>query len=93
MHGAKDNKGPPGNKDINYLPVSSVDSAKNWDVYSLTDPNEEHTMRKIIVSEFVTLDGVMENPSWTFQFQSDEQAASHTRTAAGIPSVSRTPAE
>jgi len=35
--------------------------------------NEEHTMRKIIVSEFVTLDGVMENPSWTFQFQSDEQ--------------------
>jgi len=32
-------KGPPGNKDINYLPVSSVDSAKNWDVYSLADPN------------------------------------------------------
>ncbi len=33
-------KGPPGNKDINYLPVSSVDSAKNWGVYSLTDPKD-----------------------------------------------------
>jgi len=25
-------------------------------------------MRKVIVSEFVTLDGVMEDPRWTFQF-------------------------
>jgi len=31
-------KGPPGNKGINYPPVSSVDSAKNWDVYPLTPP-------------------------------------------------------
>jgi hypothetical protein len=30
-------------------------------------------MRKVIVSEFVTLDGVMEDPSWTFQFSSEEQ--------------------
>ncbi len=30
-------KGPPGNKGINYPPVSSVDAAKNWDVYPLTD--------------------------------------------------------
>lgn len=31
-------------------------------------------MRKIIVSEFLTLDGVMEAPeNWTFQFASDEQ--------------------
>lgn len=31
-------------------------------------------MRKIIVSEFVTLDGVMEAPDkWSFQFMSDEQ--------------------
>ncbi len=30
-------------------------------------------MRKVIVSEFVSLDGVMEDPSWTFQFQSEEQ--------------------
>ncbi|HET7480918.1 MAG TPA: dihydrofolate reductase family protein [Rubrobacteraceae bacterium] len=30
-------------------------------------------MRKVIVSEFVSLDGVMEDPSWTFQFTSEEQ--------------------
>ena len=30
-------------------------------------------MRKVIASEFVSLDGVMEGPSWTFQFSSEEQ--------------------
>lgn len=30
-------------------------------------------MRKVIVSEFVSLDGVVENPAWTFQFGSQEQ--------------------
>ena len=30
-------------------------------------------MRKVIVSEFVSLDGVVENPAWTFQFGSEEQ--------------------
>ncbi len=30
-------------------------------------------MRKIVVSEFVSLDGVMEEPGWTFQFGSTEQ--------------------
>jgi dihydrofolate reductase len=30
-------------------------------------------MRKVVVSEFVTLDGVIEDPSWTFQFSSAEQ--------------------
>ena len=30
-------------------------------------------MRKLIVSEFVSLDGVVEDPSWTFQFGSEEQ--------------------
>jgi len=29
-------------------------------------------MRKVIVSEFVTLDGVMEEPRWTFQFTPSE---------------------
>ena len=29
-------------------------------------------MRKIIVSEFVTLDGVMENPAWTVPYWNDE---------------------
>lgn len=30
-------------------------------------------MRKIVVSEFVTLDGVMEDPIWTVPFNTDEQ--------------------
>ena len=30
-------------------------------------------MRKVVVSEFVSLDGVMEDPGWTFQFSSEEQ--------------------
>ena len=30
-------------------------------------------MRKVVVSEFVSVDGVMENPGWTFQFGSEEQ--------------------
>jgi dihydrofolate reductase len=30
-------------------------------------------MRKVVVSEFVSLDGVMEDPMWTFQFGSEEQ--------------------
>lgn len=29
-------------------------------------------MRKIIVSEFVSLDGVVENPGWTFPYWNDE---------------------
>jgi len=32
-------------------------------------------MRKVVVSEFVSLDGVIENPAWTFQFGSAEQEA------------------
>ncbi len=30
-------------------------------------------MRKVVVSEFVSVDGVMEHPSWTFRFGSEEQ--------------------
>ena len=30
-------------------------------------------MRKVVVSEFVSLDGVMEDPGWTFRFSSEEQ--------------------
>ncbi len=30
-------------------------------------------MRRVIASEFVSLDGVMEDPSWTFQFPSEER--------------------
>jgi dihydrofolate reductase len=36
--------------------------------------SEEATMRKVVVSEFVTLDGVMEElPSWTFRSEGEEQ--------------------
>lgn len=31
-------------------------------------------MRKIIVSEFLSLDGVMENPAWSFKYWNDEIA-------------------
>src|SRR5918997_73294 len=30
-------------------------------------------MRKVVASELVSLDGVMEDPGWTFQFSSEEQ--------------------
>ncbi len=30
-------------------------------------------MRRVIVSEFVSLDGVMEEPGWTFQFPSEDR--------------------
>ena len=30
-------------------------------------------IRKVIASEFVSLDGVVEDPSWTFKFSSEEQ--------------------
>ncbi len=32
-------------------------------------------MRKLIVTEFLSLDGVMENPRWTFPYWSEETAA------------------
>jgi dihydrofolate reductase/alpha-beta hydrolase superfamily lysophospholipase len=36
-------------------------------------PTKEVSMRRVIVSEFVALDGVIENPSWTFRFTGEEQ--------------------
>ena len=32
-------------------------------------------MRRIVVSEFLSLDGVMENPAWTFGFESEDRDA------------------
>ena len=32
-------------------------------------------MRKVVVSEFVALDGVMEEPGWTFRFESEDRDA------------------
>ena len=37
------------------------------------DRTKEVSVRKVIVSEFVALDGVIENPSWTFRFTGEEQ--------------------
>jgi dihydrofolate reductase len=31
-------------------------------------------MRKLVVTEFMSLDGVIENPSWTFKYWNDETA-------------------
>ncbi len=36
-------------------------------------PAEEIPMRKVIVSEYVPLDGVIENPVWTFRFTGEGQ--------------------
>ena len=30
-------------------------------------------MRKVVASEFVTLNGVVEDPSWKFQLRGDEE--------------------
>jgi dihydrofolate reductase len=37
------------------------------------DRAKEVPVRKVVVSEFVSLDGVMEDPGWTFQFSGEEQ--------------------
>ena len=43
-------------------------------IKATTGKSPDSTMGKIIVSEFATLDGVMEDPRWTFEFQwSDDQ--------------------
>jgi len=43
-------------------------------VGEMRDGAEEVPMRKVIVSEFVSLNGVMDDPGWTFQqFGSEEQ--------------------
>jgi hypothetical protein len=43
------------------------------EVSEMQDRTEKIPMRKVVVSEFVSLDGVMEEPGWTFQFGSEEQ--------------------
>jgi dihydrofolate reductase len=37
------------------------------------EQSDEVSMRRIVVSEFVSLDGVVEDPSWTVQFGGEEQ--------------------
>jgi dihydrofolate reductase len=52
-------------------PVSTKTADK--ELGDVQEQSEEVSMRRIVVSEFVSLDGVVENPSWTFQFGSEEQ--------------------
>jgi hypothetical protein len=35
---------------------------------------KENIMRKVVVTEFMSLDGVMEEPGWTFKYWNDEIA-------------------
>jgi dihydrofolate reductase len=39
----------------------------------VADRTKEVSVRKVVASEFVALDGVIENPSWTFRFTGKEQ--------------------
>jgi hypothetical protein len=39
----------------------------------MQDRTKEVAVRKVIVSEFVSLDGVMEDPSWESPFRDEEQ--------------------
>ncbi len=39
----------------------------------MQEQTKEVNVRNVIVSEFVTLDGVVQDPGWTFQFGSEEQ--------------------
>jgi dihydrofolate reductase len=39
----------------------------------MQDQTKELSVRKVIVSEFVSLDGVMEDPSWKCPFRGEEQ--------------------
>jgi dihydrofolate reductase len=39
----------------------------------MQDRTKEFAMRKVVVSEFVSLDGVMEDPSWESPFRGEEQ--------------------
>jgi dihydrofolate reductase len=39
----------------------------------MQERTEEVALRKVVVSEFVSLDGVVEEPMWTFQFAGEEQ--------------------
>jgi dihydrofolate reductase len=39
-----------------------------------SERQEENVMRKVVVTEFVSLDGVMEEPRWTFRYWDDEIA-------------------
>jgi dihydrofolate reductase len=44
----------------------------DWGIDS--ERQKENIMRKVVVTEFMALDGVMEDPGWTFKYWNDEIA-------------------
>jgi dihydrofolate reductase len=44
----------------------------DWGIDS--ERQKENIMRKVVVTEFMSLDGVMEDPGWTFKYWNDEIA-------------------
>src|SRR5579859_3372799 len=56
-------------------------------VYHCTNANERREkeaklMRKLVVTEFLSLDGVMEDPQWTFPYWNDEIAQFKTEESS-----------
>ena len=49
------------------------DLEETWPTW--LQPQKEVFVRRVIGSEFVSLDGMMEDPRWTFQFSSEEREA------------------
>ena len=43
--------------------------------------------RRVVVSEFLSLDGVMENPSWTFPYWNDDVAAFKTEESKPVEAL------
>jgi dihydrofolate reductase len=52
-------------------PVSTKEADKV--LSDAREQSEEASVRRIVVSEFVSLDGVVEDPRWTFRFMSEER--------------------
>jgi dihydrofolate reductase len=46
----------------------------HYDCGTDSERQRENIMRKVVVTEFVSLDGVMEEPRWTFKYWNDEIA-------------------
>jgi dihydrofolate reductase len=46
----------------------------HYDCGTYSERQKEDIMRKIVVTEFMSLDGVMEEPRWTFKYWNDEIA-------------------
>jgi dihydrofolate reductase len=46
----------------------------HYDCGTYSERQKENIMRKIVVTEFMSLDGVMEEPRWTFKYWNDEIA-------------------